>query len=187
LHGGSGNDYLYGDEGNDVLDGSWGDDELVGGDGFDLLIGGPGADRFYGGDFIGLIEGQWVQTSIDTVSYRAAEAGMTIDLRTTPWTFTGDGVGDTFSSIERFEGTTYADVIQGNDDDNQGLFGWDGNDTIEGHGGNDSLDGGKGVDTLLGGDGDDLLVGGEGADVMIGGDGIDAIGYFGSRLGRGGR
>ena len=95
---------------------------------------------------------------------------MTIDLRT--MLFTGDGVGDTLVSIERYEGTIFDDTIDGNDGFNGLLAGLDGNDTIHGNGGDDLLDGGKGNDLLYGGTGNDFLIGGPGADLL---DGVSVI------------
>ena len=167
LTGGAANDSLSGDDGPDVLSGNGGVDMLLGGAGADRLIGGAGGDLLDGGD------------GEDTASYATAPVGMTIDLRTL--TFTGDGVGDTLVSIERYEGTNFADTIDGNDAFNGLLSGLDGDDVIRGNGGDDLLDGGKGNDSLNGGAGNDFLIGGPGADALDGGDGIDTIAYTSSK------
>ena len=168
LTGGAASDYLSGDDGPDVLSGNGGNDTLLGGAGSDRLIGGAGSDLLDGGD------GQ------DTTSYASATTGMAIDLRT--MLFTGDGVGDILVSIERYEGTNFDDVIDGDDGFNGLLSGLDGNDTIHGNGGDDLLDGGKGDDLLYGGTGNDFLIGGPGADLLDGGDGIDAVAYTSSKM-----
>ncbi len=167
LTGGAANDSLDGGDGPDVLDGSGGNDTLRGGEGSDVLIGGSGADILDGGE------------GLNTASFRTAPVAMLIDLRTN--TFTGDGVGDTLISIERYEGTNFADTINGDDGDNSLLSGLDGDDTIQGFAGNDVLDGGAGDDLLLGGDGNDFLTGGPGADTLDGGAGIDIAAYLGSK------
>ncbi len=167
LTSGAGNDTLNGDEGPDALSAWGGKDDLFGGAGNDKLIGGSGADKLDGG------------ADTDTASYETAKAGMTIDLRTMQ--FTGDGNGDTFVSVERYEGTNFRDTITGNNGDNLYLGGLDGNDDISGLGGSDQLGGGAGNDDLAGGEGDDLLTGGEGADKLNGGQGEDAASYMSSK------
>jgi Ca2+-binding RTX toxin-like protein len=167
LTGGAADDVLSGDDGPDVLSGNGGVDILRGGAGSDYLAGGAGGDVLDGGD------------GNDTASYATAAAGMLIDLRTN--TFTNDGVGDSFISIERYEGTQFDDTINGDDTSNSLLSGLDGADTIRGFAGNDLLDGGKGNDTLEGGADADFLVGGPGADVIDGGDGIDSVAYMSSK------
>ncbi len=167
LTGGAAADSLSGDDGPDVLSGNGGADILHGGAGSDVLIGGADGDLLDGGD------------GEDTASYATAPVGMTIDLRT--MTFTGDGAGDTFVSIERYEGTNFDDTIDGNDSFNGLLSGLDGNDTIHGHGGDDLIDGGKGDDAIFGDAGNDFLIGGPGADSIDGGDGIDTVSYTTSK------
>jgi Ca2+-binding RTX toxin-like protein len=164
LGGAEGNDLLFGDDGADSLGGGGGVDTLFGGNHNDQLVGGAGADVLDGGE------------GLDLASFITALAGMTIDLRT--MTFTGDGVGDTFVSIERYEGTNFADTIVGNDLANALLSGRDGNDLIQGLDGQDALDGGKGNDTLEAGGGDDFLIGGAGGDRLDGGLGNDTISYI---------
>jgi Ca2+-binding RTX toxin-like protein len=167
LTGGAAGDNLGGGDGPDVLSGNGGADTLMGGAGSDRLIGGAGGDLLDGGD------------GEDTASFATAPAGMVIDLRAP--LFTGDGVGDTLMSIERYEGTNFDDAIDGGDGFNGLLGGLDGNDTIHGNGGDDLLDGGKGDDTLDGGAGEDFLVGGPGADTIEGSDGIDTVAYTSSK------
>ena len=55
------------------------------------------------------------------------------------------------------------------------LIGGTGNDRLNGGGGADTLSGDEGDDVLNGGDGDDLLYGGPGKDVLRGGAGADTI------------
>lgn len=66
------------------------------------------------------------------------------------------------------------DLIYGGDG-NDVLFGALGNDTIDGGNDADSISGGAGDDSLLGGAGDDTLDGGIGNDVLAGGDGADSL------------
>lgn len=167
LTGGAAVDSLSGGDGPDVLSGNGGTDTLKGGASSDRLIGGAGGDTLDGGD------------GEDTASYETAPSGMVIDLRTLK--FTGDGAGDVFVSVERYEGTNFNDTIDGNDSFNGLLSGLDGKDTIRGNGGDDLLDGGKGNDALNGGKGNDFLVGGPGADLIEGGDGIDTVAYTSSK------
>jgi Ca2+-binding RTX toxin-like protein len=166
LTGGAGADILNGDDGNDELNGNGGDDTLRGGSGADVLMGGSGADILDGGD------------GFDTASYKTATAAVSLNLSTQQ--FTGDAVGDTFISIEGFEGSKFDDTIIGDNNSNAFLAGFDGNDLIQGLDGEDLLDGGAGNDTLQGGLGNDFLVGGSGADSLDGGDGINVAAYINS-------
>ncbi|HEY3476162.1 MAG TPA: putative Ig domain-containing protein [Anaerolineales bacterium] len=95
------------------------------------------------------------------------------------------GVNDLVTRISTFIGTSGADMLFGNHNDNllQGLngddflSGQDGSDVLEGGQGNDRLFGDVGNDTLSGGEGSDTLSGGIGSDLYIFnlGDGIDTI------------
>jgi Ca2+-binding RTX toxin-like protein len=146
---GSAND-LYGNDGNDVLKGGGGADGLDGGSGNDILKGGGGADLLIGG------------AGTDTADYSQG-FGATVDLALGQG-FGGDAEGDTLISIENVTGSTFDDVIRGNDSAN-GLRGGDGVDRLQGGGGSDTLDGGAGADELDGGTGADTMIGGAGDDV----------------------
>ncbi|MBM1173080.1 M10 family metallopeptidase C-terminal domain-containing protein [Microvirga arabica] len=155
----SGNDIgnnLYGHEGFDNLSGLGGADYLNGGGGDDTLIGGLGGDALDGG---------W--NGFDTASYRTAASGIVASLLN-PAANTGDAAGDSYTSIEALEGSSFADTLTGNHDINV-LSGREGSDTLFGQGGND---------TLYGGDGGDNLVGWLGADRIDGGARFDYAGYF---------
>jgi polyhydroxyalkanoate synthesis regulator phasin len=71
-------------------------------------------------------------------------------------------------------GTSLADLITGDENDNS-LYGFDGNDVIKGGGGNDILDGGSGNDILKGGDGIDTIKGGSGDDTISGDGGLNIL------------
>jgi Ca2+-binding RTX toxin-like protein len=120
LSGADGNDRLFGGAGNDTLDGFLGNDTLE---------GGAGADDVFGGE------------AIDTASYAASAAGVTIDLRLQATSGLqgggGDGAGDLLFEIENLLGSRLADTLTGDDLDN----------VIEGGAGADSLVGGAGIDT----------------------------------------
>ena len=141
LNGGAGNDFLKGDDGNDMLNGNAGNDFLLGEDqdsgeiGDDLLSGGDGAD---------------------VVSY-AHTGGVTVDLNSAgPQDTIGAGV-DTFSSIEKINGSTTGDDI---------LVGDDAPNTFVGSGGDDTFyvaEGGR--DVVVCGDGTDDVVA-DGSDVV---------------------
>src|SRR6188508_206616 len=107
-------DLMFGNGGADTMFGTGGDDYIDGGAGADVLDGGAG---------------------IDTAGYANVNAGVTVNLAT------GQGGGDTLISIENVRGSSYDDVLIGNDVANK----------LEGFNNNDSLSGGAGNDTLIGG------------------------------------
>ncbi|MGI8524841.1 MAG: beta strand repeat-containing protein [Pseudolabrys sp.] len=142
LVGGAGNDNLKGLGGNDTLEGSSNDDTLAGGVGNDILDGGAG---------------------VDLANYFASAAGVTVNL-TQQGTYVGndpamgrnnnataqhggDAEGDTLWGIENVTGSSLADILTGDAQDNK-IDGGLGNDIIAGGGGNDWLIGGGGIDTL---------------------------------------
>ena len=122
-------DTLVGDQHDNVL---WG----LGGD--DLLIVGIGSDEANGA------------FGFDTMSYRKLGYGITLDLDN--WgAGSAEVANDIGRGIEAFEGTTYADALNGSESAADVLIGNDGNDTINGRGGDDYLYGGDGNDFLEGG------------------------------------
>ena len=133
LNGGDGGDVLKGDDGNDTLNGNAGNDFLLGEDqgsgetGNDVLSGGSGSD---------------------VVSY-ASTSGVTVDLNNTgPQDTIGAGL-DTFSAIERINGsTTGPDILVGDATPN----------TFVGSGGDDTF-----------------YVAGGGSDIVVCGDGTDDV------------
>jgi serralysin len=137
-------------------------ENAIGGAGDDILVGNAVANVLNGG------------AGVDTASYRGALAGVTASLASQSGTGGVAAAGDRYISIEKLEGSKFADVLSGGNA-NDGLSGLDGNDTLVGGNGNDTLDGGKGDDTLDGGNGADVLAGGEGADLLRGGNDSDAL------------
>ncbi|MBB3019430.1 serralysin [Microvirga lupini] len=160
LSGLEGNDVLHGRDGGDHLDGGAGDDILNGGAGGDILIGGGGFD--------------WA-------SYMDATSGVTADLANRA-TNTGEAAGDVYNAIQGLQGSTFGDVLNG-DEGGNALSGLEGSDLLQGRGGNDHLHGGEGSDTLSGGAGSDHLVGAAGADrfrfdAALGTSNVDIIADF---------
>lgn len=149
---------LTGSNFNDLLSGDSARNELQGGSGDDVLDGGAGdlGDKLNGG------------TGIDTVTYVNAAIGVTLSLATGGTS--GDATSDEYLDIENVMGSTFADMIDGNAQDNF-ISGNAGSDTIRGGGGNDILDGGDGDDTFSNT--------GSGNHYYFGGDGIDTVSYAG--------
>lgn len=134
---GSGNDLVIGNDVANHLRGLDGNDELRGSGGDDILEGGDGADRLDGG------------AGMDWASYQGSNSAVRIDLADAE-----HADGDVFISIENVRGSAYADVLQGDGNDN-GLDGGPGDDELRGNGGDDVLEGGAGADRLTGGAGED--------------------------------
>ncbi|MFW2830913.1 calcium-binding protein [Sphingomonas sp. ID0503] len=173
--GGAQSDYLYGGDGNDSLVGGKGSDQLDGGDGNDTVRGGAdsdnlsdglGADKLYGedgNDFINVSENGYTMdlqkdvvdggAGTDSVTFYSYNWSVVLDLSNQK---NNDGYikGDTFTSIERFTGTGYDDILKGGS----------GNDRLDGNGADDILVGGGGNDTLIGNSGADHFTGGAGKD-----------------------
>ncbi|AWJ85471.1 calcium-binding-like protein (plasmid) [Azospirillum sp. TSH58] len=154
-------DNIAGGAGNDILIGNGGNDTLIGGIGHDTMDGGAGADVFDGGD------------GFDVVTYENATSGMVIDIGN-PANSTGDAAGDTFTGIERWIGSNYADtMVAGNDP--VWFWGHAGDDVEIGGAGNDTMESGDGNDTVYGGAGDDQIYSRADNDVLYGEDGNDLI------------
>jgi len=198
LWGQGGNDTLDGGDGADTLDGGAGEDtasfaslttaatinltngtatdslgstdtlisieKIIGSTHNDVIYAGAGADHVDGGD------------GRDQIDYRLSNAGVTVNLLTGATGSTGFAAGDTLTSIENLYGTSFNDVLTGNDGDNT-IWGHAGGNMLYGLGGNDSLVGGDGVDHIEGGDGDDTLRGVAGDDTLDGGAGTDTVRY----------
>lgn len=128
---------IEGGTGNDTLIGNASANELRGNDGNDLLMGRGGNDRLDGGG------------GIDTASYELASNGVVIDLSldVPTATVTADVNVDVLINIENITGSNFADIIQGDDEDNF-IFGGQGDDRLNGGAGSDRLDGGDGNDFL---------------------------------------
>ncbi len=98
---------------------------------------------------------------------------------TTPTTFSGP-VADRHDYDTNRTGSSN-NILNGDDDDEDEIYGGAGNDTLDGKGKKDELYGGSGNDSLIGGSGDDTLYGGSGNDTLEGGSGKDTlVGGFGA-------
>ena len=184
VHGTNGADFIYDPisfGGNDTIYGHDGDDRIYGLGGYDTIIGGAGADYLDGG------------FGTDTASYSDSTEGVVVNLDTGQ-NFGGTAEGDTLVGIENVTGSSYADILVGDNginevfdlnwasddvlegmDGNDQLFGMDGMDFLDGGGDNDTLKGGGGRDWLQGGDGTDTLYGDSGRDWLQGENGTDTL------------
>src|SRR5262245_8001699 len=172
VYGTNGNDFIYdpwGFMGNDTIYGYNGDDRIYGLSGDDTLTGGAGADYLDGG--IG---------TYDFARYDDSTTGVFVSLRTGHGSW-GTAEGDTLVGIEGLEGSSYDDILEGDDGVSAGaivddwLYGEDGNDWIYGGGGSDALYGGGGDDTILGGADRDWLYAGVDHDRVHGHAGEDYL------------
>lgn len=119
----------------DAVIGSAFNDLLAGSGLNETFTGGAGADSFYGGG------------GNDTVTYATETTGVTVNLTTKTGTG-GNAAGDYYSDVRSVIGTSGADLLIGDGNDNELIYGGAGNDVIEGRGGADNLVGGLGIDTL---------------------------------------
>lgn len=157
LIGSNYNDGLYGDDGDNKLYGGAGDDTLYGwGKGNDWLYGGAGVDNVIGGAGIDHMDGG---DGIDTLSYQlTTTGGITVSLLN-PSINTGDAAGDVYTNFEDVTGTNFNDIIYGDGQAVNNLWGLAGDDKI------------------YGGDGYDVMIGDAGADYLDGGAGRDEADY----------
>lgn len=79
--------------------------------------------------------------------------------------------------IKAIVGTAGDDILKGDHQAGDTIYGLAGNDTIKALNGNDFLYGGDGNDKILGNGGNDWLIGGLGNDYLDGGIGIDTAAY----------
>jgi RTX calcium-binding nonapeptide repeat (4 copies) len=186
IHGTPGNDVIMGRRGRDRIWGGGGDDLICGGAGADIIRAGPGRDRVDGGRGTDIVRAGADDdilrggngrdflsggSGTDELDLSASPRGVRVDLGR--GTVVGKGT-DPVIGIENVRGSSFDDVLIGDEDGNQ-LVGGPGNDRLVGGPGNDLLLGDGGADILRGGDGDDALDGGEGDDTLYGGPGSDAI------------
>ncbi|MFA7499798.1 MAG: calcium-binding protein [Sulfurimonas sp.] len=185
IYGGNSAETFWGLDGDDRLESRGGNDILYGGDGNDYLRPGAGLDISYGGagtDYLELYNDGLVAGS----RLRLSEAG-TLQYSTD----STDGVDGTWADgynangginlayeFEGFGGSTSADVIYGNNQDNV-LNGHQGDDKIYGLDGADTIRGGDGADTIYGGDGDDIIYGERDDDIIDAGSGDDTVYGYG--------
>jgi len=151
---GPGDDTVAAGDGNDTVDGGAGNDSIAGGLGNDSLTGGAGNDTLDGG-----LGDDIIDTSAPTGT---PNQGLS---------YPGNPA---FSYVADPNPTDDQDLVYGGDG-NDIIRAGDDNDTIFGGIGNDSIDGGFDSDSIDGGAGNDTLAGSEGRDTIYGGDGDDRI------------
>jgi len=200
-----GDDEIYGDGGSDIIEAGGGRDTVYGGPGPDVIDGGPGTDLLEGGDdddwFMfslgSLITSPTSPDQYDVDHYDGGAGSdqldfgrygfeiaesvfvdMSLDIYVatardpfgTLVTVSGEMI-----NIEQVGGSIGDDILRGDDNADDYLWGGDGNDIIRSFGGNDHIDGGLGDDVLYGGPGDDLMTDGGGNDILFGGAGDDFL------------
>lgn len=128
----------------DHLTGDSGDNDFRGLGDYDWFDGSAGRDRYDGG------------SGLDMISYSASSSAVAVYLSRGRGT-QGDAARDSYVSVERVTGSSYDDILHGDDGRNvlRGLYG---EDTLKGNGG---------ADRLIGGGSDDYLDGGAGWDYAI--------------------
>ena len=128
------NSYAFAGAGDDLVFGGTNDDDLIGESGNDTMDGGVGTDTAS------------YQSALDGV-LGASSSGVTVNLAAGTATDNWGG-RDTLISIEDVKGSSFGDIITGDQKSNH-LEGFDGDDLISGAGGGDRIDGGNGNDTAV--------------------------------------
>ncbi|MFO0844468.1 MAG: calcium-binding protein [Gemmataceae bacterium] len=136
-----------------TINGGWGDDNLTGGTGKDTLFG------WYGRDVLDGREGADVLVGGSGNDVLHGGWGGDADAL---WGRNGGPANDN-------------DLLAVGEEDNDTLYGLDGDDYLNGNVGDDVLWGFTGSDTLVGGKGNDRLYGEGGADFLYGEDGNDCL------------
>ncbi len=194
LYGGDGNDELSGGAGDDVLDGGDENDWLVGGAGADTLTGGAGEDTAsYARSQMGVTVRLHAMQAMRGDAEGDTFGGDTSTNTYTVLDEDGEEVemSEMVLDVEHLTGSDHGDILAGDTRDNtiiggagnDRLYGGpggsyddsDNNDLMYGGEGDDHIFGGKGKDQLVGNAGDDVLTGGSGADRFWGGAGSDTI------------
>ena len=174
IDGGEGNDTLSAGDEDALILGGAGNDTLRGGpDDYDELRGGPGYDALEGGAGDDILDGG-PQDDWALYANAPGPVNATLPGGTAPG---GDGHGntDTYTSIERLQGSEFDDLLIGGAGPDHIMAG-DGNDIVRGNGGDDSIGGGDGDDTIDGGPGHDRGLSGDGGnDTVTGGAGDDQL------------
>ncbi len=156
---------------NSIITGTSGDDILIGTNTDETISGLAGNDTIDGGG------------GVDTVDYSTSSSAVTVNIQSGTAS-DGEGGTDTLSGIENIRGSSFNDVLVGNNALDNTIWGGAGNDNVQGRAGSDTLYGDDGADTLKGANGDDVLHGGTGNDliyghadddILYGGDGLDAL------------
>jgi len=200
LSGGAGDNVFNGGAGNDTLNGSQGADTYYFnvGDGMDTIdeIGGISGATY--ADTIKLGAGvtvtdvsltrdnTWASTKTDLlINFSNGNDQIRIkdwygndNNRVESLQFADGAVWDVaalaYGGLE-VRGGDGMDFLSGLNNQDDRLYGENGNDVLLGNGGNDQLYGGNGVDTLVGFAGNDDLYGGNGNDVLYGLEGNDVL------------
>ncbi|UYV35895.1 hypothetical protein N4R57_12610 [Rhodobacteraceae bacterium D3-12] len=129
----------------DVFYGDAGENDFRGLAGYDTFVGSTGGRERYDGG-----------SGSDTVTYYASSAGVTASLLL-GYGSAGDARYDLYTSIENLGGTSFDDILTG-DNERNNLRGLGGDDLIFGNGGIDRIYGGRGDDTIDGGAGSDFIL-----------------------------
>lgn len=159
------------DDTGQVIEALEGDDRIYDGAGDDTVSGGEGRDRFYAGAGADTYDGG--AATNDEVIYSTSSVGLTIDM-SNPSASTGIAAGDTYTGVERMQGTNHDDILIAGSGITV-LNARNGDDTLYDDAARNTLRGGNGADTfvLMGGDGQQDRI----SDFVIGVDVIDLSGW----------
>ncbi|MCS6266817.1 MAG: hypothetical protein H2174_04545, partial [Vampirovibrio sp.] len=150
---------------NNTITGNASDNTLDGGAGVDTLIGGLGNDTYI------------VDSTTDTITENASEGTDTVQ-SSVSYTLGTNIENLTLINANGWieaHGNSLDNIITGDNNQWNDLYGWAGNDTLIGGNIGNNLNGGVGNDTLAGGTGDDYLEGGDGNDTLNGGAGNNTL------------
>ncbi|MEM7471174.1 MAG: type I secretion protein [Pseudomonadota bacterium] len=158
---------------NDMIEAGAGADLASGGFGEDMLIGASAGDDLYGDTGDDQLYGGAGPDQNSSIISTYDEEGLRYDQF-------GNLLEEDDDALYGGEGNDFLSGSAGHDDLHGGagddeLDGGTGSDSLYGDDGNDLLSGGKQDDELFGGEGQDVLSGGSGNDLLDGGNGVDDL------------
>lgn len=165
---------IVGSRYSDVIIGDDHDNKIWGLSGNNTLIGNGGNDHFFVEDGSNMINGG---EGVNIIDYSNYNQRITINLLKKQ-ALKGCGGLDELHNIDVVIGSSYNDIIIGDDNAYPAYHGGDGDDLIVGNRWSDLIYGGGGNNTLIGNEGHDVFFAAQGCNIISGNEGDDTINYM---------